>query len=75
MEMNRKAWKVSNLVWEWYREKWIKLFYKNITVNLYFKINNWIYMGIWEVLIKNLLNFISFLLILLNFWENENERF
>ena len=50
----------------------MKIFYENIIVNPYFKINDWIYMGIWGVLVKKLLNLISFPPIPLNFWENEN---
>ena len=34
-----------------------------LLLDLYFKINGWIYRGILEVLVKNLLNLISFLLI------------
>ena len=41
----------------------------------YFKINNWIYRGILGVLVKKLLNLISFPLIPPNFWGNENLRF
>ena len=41
----------------------------------YFKINGWIYRGILGVLVKNLLNLISFLSIPPNFEGNENLRF
>ena len=41
----------------------------------YFKINGWIYRGIFGVLVKNSLNIISFPLIPPNFRENENLRF
>ena len=41
----------------------------------YFKINCWIYRGILGVLVKNLLNLISFPLIPLNFEGNENLKF
>ena len=41
----------------------------------YFKINSWIYKGILKVLVKKLLNLISFPLISLNFEGNENLRF
>ena len=41
----------------------------------YFKINCWIYRGILGVLVKKLLNLISFPPISLNFRGNENLRF
>ena len=41
----------------------------------YFKIKSWIYKSILRVLVKNLLNLISFPLISPNFKENENLRF
>ena len=41
----------------------------------YFKINSWIYKGILGVLVKKLLNLISFPLISLNSEGNENLRF
>ena len=40
-----------------------------------FKIKGWIYRGILGVLVKKLLNLISFPLIPLNFEENENLKF
>ena len=41
----------------------------------YFKINGWIYRGVFRVLVKNSLNLISFPPIPLNFGENGNLRF
>ena len=41
----------------------------------YFKINGWIYKGILGVLVKNLLNLISFPPSPPNFGGNENLRF
>ena len=41
----------------------------------YFKIKGWIYRGILGVLVKQLLNLISFPLIPSNFGKNENLRF
>ena len=41
----------------------------------YFKINGWIYTGIFGVLVKKLLNLISFTRIPSNFGRNVNLRF
>ena len=41
----------------------------------YFKIKGWIYSGVLRVLVKKLLNLISFPPIPPNFWGNENLRF
>ena len=46
-----------------------------LLLNPYFKIKGWIYRGILRVLVKKLLNIISFPLIPPNFKENENLRF
>ena len=50
-------------------------FYDNIINRPYFKIKDWIYRGILGVLVKKLLNLISFSPIPLNFEGNENLRF
>ena len=75
MEMNENEWNVSNLIWEQHRGNVMKLFYDNITIRPYFKINDWIYRGILGVLVKKSLNLISFIPIPLNFKGNENLRF
>ena len=46
-----------------------------LLLDLYFKINGWIYRGILGVLVKNSLNKISFFPIPSNFGGNENLRF
>ena len=46
-----------------------------LLLNPYFKIKGWIYRGILRVLVKKLLNIISFPPIPLNFKENKNLRF
>ena len=46
-----------------------------LLLDSYFKINDWIYMGILGILVKKSLNLISFPSIPLNFGGNENLRF
>ena len=46
-----------------------------LLLDSYFKINGWIYKGILGVLVKNLLNLISFPPIPPNFGGNENLKF
>ena len=75
MEMNENEWNVSNLIWEQHRGNEIESFYDNITIRPYFKIKNWIYKAILGVLVKKLLNLISFSPIPSNFEGNENLRF
>ena len=52
-----------------------KHFMTILLLDLYFKINGWIYKGILGVLVKNSLNKISFFPIPSNFGGNENLRF
>ena len=60
MEMNENEWNVSNFILEQHRRNVMKSFYDNITIKPYFKIKNWIYMGILRVLVKKSLNLILF---------------
>ena len=68
MEMNKNEWNVSNLVWKQHGWNWMESFYDNITIDPYFKINDWIYRGTLGVLVKKSLNLISFPPIPPNFW-------
>ena len=60
MERNENEWNVSNFILEQHRGNVMKSFYDNITIKPYFKIKNWIYMGILTVLVKKSLNLILF---------------
>ena len=73
--MNENEWNVSNLVWSnMERMEW-NHFMTILLLDPYFKINGWIYRGIFGVLVKKSLNLITFPLISLKFGRNENLRF
>ena len=75
MEMNENEWTVSNHIGSGINGMKLNHFMTILLLNPYFKIKNWIYKSILRVLIKKLLNLISFPPIPSNFRVNENLRF
>ena len=75
MERNENEWNINNFVGsniegiEWNH------FMTILLLDLYFKINGWIYRSILRVLVKKSLNLIQFSPIHPNFRRNENLRF